>query len=315
MVHDGSKSLKGIPVLLLWLAVSAGAHGSDRVFPIPELTDEMLEEIRLDDGSVDEWFDLVGEPTMTLLDFQDPAGNPLPDPSELDFRIWLAWHDDPDRLYVAFVSSDDEYSNPHDYDPGSRLLEHDSIALAIDGDHRGGHGGVDNTITQEDWGDFHGQAQLYEAVARTVTGIPTLNAPDVLRHTGGFSWTVFPPYGEGGGGVAGENPTVSVIELYVTPYDYWEGWDSGPGETAFSELAAGKAIGFAVMVYDWDETTGSWRYFSALQTERPYTDMVDLRADVFLDGLLLPANPTDPAEETAVESVTWGRIKAALEME
>ena len=69
------------------------------------------------------------------------------------------------------------------------------------------------------------------------------------------------------------------------------------------------------MVYDWDETTRSWEYFTAIQTERPYTDMVDLRADVFLDGLLMPANPTDPAEATAVESVTWGRIKAALEME
>ena len=178
-------------------------HTGDRVFPIPELTDEMLEEIRLDDGSVDEWYDLVGEPTMTLLDFQDPEGNRPPSPSELDFRIWLAWHDDPDRLYVAFVSSDDEYSNSHDYDSKSRLLEHDSIALAIDGDHRGGHGGVDITAP-EDWGDFHGQAQLYEAVSRTVTGLPTLNAPDILRQTGVFSWTASPPYGDGGGGVAGE---------------------------------------------------------------------------------------------------------------
>ena len=314
MVHTGSKSLKAVPVLLLWLAVSAGAHTGDRVFPIPELTDEMLEEIRLDDGSIDEWYDLVGEPTMTLLDFQDPDGNRLPETSKLDFRIWLAWHDDPDRLYVAFVSSDDEYSNSHDYDGKSRLLEHDSIALAIDGDHRGGHGGVDISAP-EDWGDLHGQAQLYEAVSRTVTGLPTLNAPDILRQTGDFSWTVSPPYGDGGGGVAGENPAVSVIELYVTPYDFWEGWDSGPEETAFTDLAAGKGIGFAVMVYDWDETTRSWEYFTAIQTERPYTDMVDLRADVFLDGLLMPANPTDPAEATAVESVTWGRIKAALEME
>ena len=103
-----------------------------------------------------------------------------------------------------------------------------------------------------------------------------------------------------------------MIELYVTPYDRWEGWDSGPGETAFSDLEAGKGIGFAVMVYDWDETTGSWEYFTAVRTDRPYTDMIDLRADAFLDGLLLPANPTDTAEGTAVESVTWGRIKASL---
>ena len=123
--------------LLMGQVILAGAHSGDRVFPIPELTDEMLEEIRLDDGSIDEWYDLVGEPTMTLLDFHDPGFNRLPDPAELDFRIWLAWHDDPDRLYVAFVSSDDEYSNSHDFNAGSRLLEHDSIALVVDGDHRG----------------------------------------------------------------------------------------------------------------------------------------------------------------------------------
>ena len=299
--------------LLMGLAIPAGSHSGDRVFPIPELTDEMLEEIRLDDGSVDEWYDLVGEPTMTLLDFHDPYANRLPDPSNLDFRIWLAWHDDPDRLYVAFVSSDDEYSNSHDFDASFRLLEHDSIALVVDGDHGGGHGGVDITTSSEDWGDFHGEAQLYEAVARTVTGVPTLNAPDILRQTGGFSWTVFPPYGDGGGGVAGENPTISVIELYVTPYDHWEGWDSGPQETAFSDLAAGQAIGFAIMVYDWDEKPGSWEYFTSIRTEDSYVDIVDLRADVFLDGLLLPAQPTDSEERTAVESVSWGRIKASLD--
>ena len=55
--------------LLLWLAVSAGAHSGERVFPISYLSDEMLSEIRLDDGSIDEWIEFVGEPTMTLLDF------------------------------------------------------------------------------------------------------------------------------------------------------------------------------------------------------------------------------------------------------
>ena len=37
-----------------------------------------------------------------------------------------------------------------------------------------------------------------------------------------------------------------------------------------------------------------------------------LQADVFLDGLLLSA---DAPEDSAVESVSWGRIKASLEME
>ena len=128
------------------LSVQAGAHSGDRVYPIPELTDEMIAQIRLDDGSVDEWYDLVGEPTLTLLDFHFPYNNRLPDPSNLDFRIWLGWHDDPDRLYVAFVGSDDLYRNNHDYDSddyhqSSIIFSQDSIVLAIDGDHSGGGGG------------------------------------------------------------------------------------------------------------------------------------------------------------------------------
>ena len=136
--------------LLLLLAVSAGlspqavAHSGGRVYPIPELTDEMLEQIQLDDGTVDEWFELIGEPAMTLLDFQTHSNFLPPDPSNLDFRIWLAWHDDPDRLYLAFVASDDLYKNDHDYDApyGGRrfIFVHDHITLAIDGDHSGGAG-------------------------------------------------------------------------------------------------------------------------------------------------------------------------------
>ena len=41
---------------------------------------------------------------------------------------------------------------------------------------------------------------------------------------------------------------------------------------------------------------------------------MDHRADRFLDGILLPADPGGP-EDTAVESVSWGRIKASREID
>ena len=85
--------------LLFVLAASAGAHSGDRVYPIYELTDEMLAKIDLRDGSVQEWADLLGEPSMTLLDFAYVYIDRSLDPSDLDFRIWLAWHDDTDRIF------------------------------------------------------------------------------------------------------------------------------------------------------------------------------------------------------------------------
>ena len=76
--------------LILWTGVGAAAHSGDRAYPIPYLSDEVLEQIQLHDGRVDEWMELVGEPTMTSLDFTSGFGRLPPDPSDLDFRICLA---------------------------------------------------------------------------------------------------------------------------------------------------------------------------------------------------------------------------------
>ena len=138
-----------------------------------------------------------------------------------------------------------------------------------------------------------------------------MNDSGLLYQTGDFGWSIFPPYGDGGGDVFGENPTISVIELYVSPYDDWQGYHGGPEEVVFSELSAGRTIGFGIVVYDIDDFP---RYLTpeAVQKDNPEMDSLELRrgwADYFLDGLLLPA---DPSQAAAVESDTWGRIKASL---
>ena len=277
--------------LLLGLTISVGAHSGGRVYPIVYLSDEMLEQIQLDDGSVDEWFELVGEPAMTLLDFssQNDAFEAL-DPSDLDFRIWLGWHDDPDRLYVAFVSSDDVYTNNHDYEAIRGSLRdlidlNDSITLAIEGDHSGGKGCPYN-CQEEDSREVRRRTQRYEAIARTVSG-PTLDDASTRYITEKIAWTVLPPYGQGGGGVAGEAPTISVIEFYVTPFDRFASMD-----------VSSSWVPEAMNRGDADD--------------RQY-EIDHLWADYFLDGILLPAG-AEP-EDTAVESVSWGRIKASLELE
>ena len=315
--------------LLLLLAVSAGlsvqagAHSGGRVFPIAYLSDEMLEQIQLDDGSVNEWFELIGEPAMTLLDFSSQNDFEALDPSDLDFRIWLAWHDDPDRLYVAFVSSDDVYKNDHDYEASRESLRNnidlnDSITLAIDGDHSGGKG-CPHTCLMEDLREVRSRTQRYEAIARTVSG-PTLDDLATRYITEGIAWNALPPYGQGGGGVAGEAPTISVIEFYVTPFDRFEPDD--PEGSVVSDLAAGQVIGFAIMVNDWDSfdrDNGDQSFWVPEAMNRGDADDRQHEigagwADLFLDGILLSPNSTEP-EGTAVEWTTWGRIKAALEME
>ena len=88
----------GVAGLLLGLVYSSGAQQSERVYPIFELTDEDVALIDVMDGLIDDWLDVVGEPTLTALDFVlYPEEGHLPDagaydPASMDLRMWLAWH-------------------------------------------------------------------------------------------------------------------------------------------------------------------------------------------------------------------------------
>ena len=156
--------------LALLLVMSASAHVGDRVYPIAYLTDEMVAQIQLDDGSVGEWYELIGEPTLTLLDFRSLMGS-SPDPADLDFRIWLAWHDDPARFYLAFAASDDMYHNTHEYYSGNDWMKfHDSIQFSFDGDHSGGAGCCCPCKDSGRVFEALEQTQVYQSLARTDSG-------------------------------------------------------------------------------------------------------------------------------------------------
>ena len=322
-----AKQWRAALVLLIGPALPAEAHSGDRVFPIAYLTDEALERIQLDDGTVDEWFELFGEPSLTLLDFTDEWKVDQPDPSDFDFRIWLAWHDEPPRIYVALVASDDNYKNTHDYG-GNHIKtnlfwgRNDALIFGIDADHSGGAGMPSSGYTLEEWQEEllenSGRTQIYQAVSST--NGPNLDDIDTRAlGSGAFSWRTQPPYGDSGGSVAGETPVIWVIELYVTPCDQGGGtWDSAEGSVV-SNLATGQVIGFSIGVQDFDpgaegdfDRTG-WVLEPSDSDDGAFDDIEDYVADNFLDGLLLPAGGAEPGD-SAVESVSWGRIKASLEL-
>ena len=313
------KPLRIAFVLLIGSALSAGAHVGGRVFPIPELTDEMLAEVQLD-GFVDEWPALIGEPAMTTLDFTHGGGGESLDPSDIDFQVWLAWHDEPARIYAALVAADDVYKNTHTYEVDwitstkSDMGRNDSIRLGVDGDHSGGSGFVDQSWLEDDLVEVSGATQLYEAISRTPDG-RILDAPRSRYWSGVFSWMAMPPYAEASGRVAGETPVIWSIELYITPFDHRGEELTSPEGSVTSDLSANRFIGFAIGVFDEDKRDPHIEPRSLVPEalagpgREIFSDMYDFRADYFLDGLLLPAGGT------AVESVSWGRIKASLEME
>ena len=63
------KGLLRIAVPILLTPPFSEAQFPDRLFPFAELTDGMRARVDLKDGSVEDWSEVLGEPTLTALDF------------------------------------------------------------------------------------------------------------------------------------------------------------------------------------------------------------------------------------------------------
>ncbi len=97
-----------VAILILLTGASLEAQFQDRLYPFVELTDEMRDRIDLKDGSVDDWLEVLGEPSLTPLDLAlYPNWGYQYDPSSFDFRIWLAWHHGSNHHFVAAEMVDD----------------------------------------------------------------------------------------------------------------------------------------------------------------------------------------------------------------
>lgn len=316
-----SKYFLGIAGLLVGFAGTAWAQSGDRLFPIVELTDADLAQIDLTDGSAEDWRQVVGEPTLTALDFRTDPDYADYDPSDMDFRIWLAWHRASNRIYVAMERSDDiylsEYSGRNCADRTCSMGWQDSyLTFSVDGDHSGGQvllSPEESQIDQEERLLFlYQQAQRYHAIAE-VHG--TDSHVELLGTLSPVDWFAMPPYAEGGGGAIKGNPAISVTEFYVTPFDYFIHNDEE--ESVVSELSPGKIIGFAISVTDVDTEDHRQESIHYLRAVEPDWTCLGVCSVVIYDsddyslGLLMGSGGTSPAV-SAVESNTWARIKASF---
>ena len=315
-------------LLLAWmvglvLLRADSLQAQDRVYPIFELTDADLARIDLHDGSVGEWEEILGDATVTALEFIGEY-----DPANLDFRIWVAWHDATNRFYVAAEYADDVYVNTFDRADFSSMNFHmgghdGSVTFIIDADYSGGGQWTGKRIdTPEDYLLFEQHTQWYMALGEVFDNGPnieTMKKPMAFQYYTGPNWYEQPPYAEGGGGHFGENPTITATEFYVTPFDrlIWNVEE----ESVVSTLEAGRVIGFALRISDRDnpgsdfgDTQGNTSFYLGEAAQ------CTICSANLLTGLLVPH------EEDLVEVVedenqggfadkTWGRIKATFDME
>lgn len=281
----------------------AQSHVGDRVYPIYELTEEMVAQIDVKDGLLDEWTER--EPTLTLLDFElKPYVSDIAsfDPADLDFRIWLGWTRSPSRIYVAAIMADDVYVNDYEGPEKSSfsMLANDSMALLIDADHSGGSSRPNNQPGADAERIFEASnAQWYDALSEA-PGDGNLE----IRAIDKRGWPVRPPFGDGGGGVQSENPVFWVTEFYVTPFAHFDYEDQQA--SARYELVPGRIVGFRLLVQDRDSGD-----FPPGKYDLPVWDLeLEFTADGFVDGLLVGVG--DGIDDSAVHANSWARIKASL---
>ena len=289
------------PVLLT--AIALDAQGQDRLYPITELTDKMRAQIDLRDGSVEDWLEVLGEPTLTPLDL-DPGPY---DPSSFDCRIWLAWHDGGNHLFVAAEILDDINIEWPDRADHLRPLEA-TVQFYVDGDRSGGtvlefvEGTINRDITMV-------QAQQYWAVAENQDNGSNVYLDWVSSYT---PWVHQVPYADGGGRVVDSQPVFYVVEFYVTAFDRLI-WDA-PDQSLVSDLFAGMQIKFAMRLSDPDtEPITADHKFSLFGPDATPGSGADWFSHLWAQGILLGADGR--TDGTTAESLSWARIKASLSEE
>ncbi|MCY3761171.1 MAG: hypothetical protein OXH50_07960, partial [Gemmatimonadetes bacterium] len=111
------------------------------------------------------------------------------------------------------------------------------------------------------------------------------------------------------GGIVDSQPVFYVIEFYVTPFDRLI-WDA-PEQSLVSDLSAGKVIEFGMHLGDADtDPLEVDRLHFLFGPDASWEQPLIWMSDLWAHGILLGA--ASGTEGTAVENVTWARIKASL---
>ncbi len=286
-------------MLALVLASTTHAHIGEKVFLIFEIPDADLVDIDLFDADISDWEDVIGDASLTPEDFfADPTvgDGAQYNPADMDYRIWLGWNETNNRLYLAAERTDDVYINEYAGGAPASVWQHDSVEFMVDGDHSGGqyNFGNDETMTDEEKAlNQNRQAQKWNAI---------FDAPDgrFLGYPGRADWLNSAPLSDGGGGSVGEGPTVSVLEIYVTPYDDIIFTDQG-GSVA-TDLETGNIIGLQIAMPDFDEEPQTYRGYHTLSGQAATFRYAERFVDARLVG----------ADATSVADLSWARIKASF---
>lgn len=288
-------------LIALCLPVAASAHLGLRILPVYELSSSDLPNI--EDGTLEDWEAALPLGSFTHVDVEPAVGVQPLDPDDMAFRVFVAWHNASQRIYLGMEFLDDKLSASEIGPLG------DGVSFFVDADHSGGQ--FDSFLDGEgrlDYSRNYRQAQAFSFYPYVYPG---------SEIQPGRYWTESPRV-QVHGRTNGESPVHSVFESWIRP---WDDFDPDTGEYVDSHLRPGGVIGIQMRVLDADETGSvSGQYNLATPTVSEtitadgFTFSTNGFSDNFVDAELIPCFHGDcsRASATAVRPSSWARIKASF---
>ena len=262
--------------------------------------------IDLFDGSLSDWRTFAPGPSISSSAFQaySTEAGPLGsfDFSDLAVEVWLAWVDEPPRVYVGISRWDDLHVRAGAPQEGEwvRAWCRDGVEFMIDGDHSGGQ-----YSRFQDPSDDHRQARQAQGYNVMLDSLGVLHLGMWVDGGEGIwidprFWGTTAPFSAGGGAL--EPDGSSVWEFYVTPFDTLR---QSAATSRGSRLEPGKVMGLGMTATDTDrECEHAWADTAWFL---PSSNLAMERyADYFVDLHLLPGMATP------IRAKSWGALKASI---
>lgn len=214
------------------------------------------------------------------------------DLEDLAVRVFFAWNDRSQRLFIAFESIDDFLSQGD---------QHDSAVFMVDGDHSGG-----KYFFEDEEAALHNQSQ---AQSYRIPIAPGSDSSAVELSGTDATWAVAVPWTDVGRHGEGGGPALRGAELMITPWDHLV--PDGPSSSVRTKLAAGSIIGIQINFVDIDESGLIEGIYSVGRDLGGASD-----ASLMADAVLIPCHVGDCGSSvpdgTVVQPGSWARIKAGL---
>jgi hypothetical protein len=299
-----------VVLAVVLLATAAWGHQPpDRTFLAFQWPDNAIPTL---DGNIQEW-EIIPEVYAVTIenDLHESLYSIEVDKSDFDVRGWVAYNPNIDKLIMASRVYDD-YHERDNTDPGQCMCIEDGYEMVVDGDHAGDPYRLpvpDDATDEERQRATNSVMQWWSIAAPPVGGRMVQSG-----NTG--QWQHLPPYFEFTYSFDGEEHGESTY-YYEMAFYAWDDLDfNGPETSTPTDLVEGNVVGINAIWMDWDgpltdqplQDNGSTVYDGYWITGGPCCN-----GDNASDWLLAPVE-TDLFEgPTAVETETWGRLKARFQ--